>query len=103
LGGRRRISTAGGSIPRWQPDGKELFYVSADGRMMAAEADGRGGSFEVKKVDALFGPVCGLGEYDVSADGQRFLAVLPPGGWEQRAADGGAELDCGAEKMSRSE
>ena len=29
------MSTAGGNQPRWRPDGKELFYVAPDGRLMA--------------------------------------------------------------------
>jgi eukaryotic-like serine/threonine-protein kinase len=35
-GGKWQISVAGGSQPRWRPDGKELFYVAPDGRLMAA-------------------------------------------------------------------
>ena len=34
-GGPWQVSTAGGSQPRWRPDGKELFYVAPDGRLMA--------------------------------------------------------------------
>jgi Tol biopolymer transport system component len=34
-GVRRQISAGGGVEPRWRPDGKELFYVSPDGTMMA--------------------------------------------------------------------
>jgi Tol biopolymer transport system component len=34
-GGKRLVSSAGGSQPRWRPDGKELFYVAADARLMA--------------------------------------------------------------------
>ena len=34
--GQYQISTAGGTQPRWRADGKELFYVTADGRLMAA-------------------------------------------------------------------
>jgi Tol biopolymer transport system component len=30
-----QVTTAGGSQPRWRPDGKELFYVAADNRLMA--------------------------------------------------------------------
>ena len=30
-----RISTDGGSQPRWNPTGKELFYVADDDRLMA--------------------------------------------------------------------
>jgi len=35
-GGKWQVSTAGGTQPRWRSDGKELFYVSPDSRMMAA-------------------------------------------------------------------
>ena len=34
-GGQRQVSTTGGSQPRWRLDGKELFYLAADGRLMA--------------------------------------------------------------------
>jgi eukaryotic-like serine/threonine-protein kinase len=78
-GGKRQVSTAGGRAPLWRPDGKELFYYAADNRLMAAEVDAKGGAFEVKKVDALFGPLIGNG-LDVSADGQRFLAGVAPEG-----------------------
>jgi serine/threonine protein kinase/dipeptidyl aminopeptidase/acylaminoacyl peptidase len=79
-GGKRQISTAGGVLPRWRRDGKELFYIAEDQKLMAAEVSARSGSFEVGKVDALFGSMMmGLGFlYDAAPDGQRFLAVLPP-------------------------
>jgi dipeptidyl aminopeptidase/acylaminoacyl peptidase len=34
-GGRWQVSAGGGVEPRWRPDGKELFYVSPDGTLMA--------------------------------------------------------------------
>jgi len=34
-GGKSQVSMAGGNQPRWRPDGKELFYVAPDGRLMA--------------------------------------------------------------------
>lgn len=34
-GGKWQVSTGGGSQPRWRPDGKELFYVAPDNRLMA--------------------------------------------------------------------
>ena len=34
-GGRWQVSADGGVEPRWRPDGKELFYVSPDGTLMA--------------------------------------------------------------------
>jgi Tol biopolymer transport system component len=78
-GGKRQVSIsgAGSSLPRWRSDGKELFYVAADNSLMAAAVEPKGGAFEVKKVGALFGPV--VGSYDVSADGQRFLTLVPIG------------------------
>jgi len=39
------ISTAGGAWPRWRRDGKEIFYVDLNRRVVAAEVDGRGASF----------------------------------------------------------
>jgi eukaryotic-like serine/threonine-protein kinase len=80
-GGRVQVSTAGGATPRWNAHGKELFYLAPGGRLMAAQIEARPGSFAIKKVDKLFGPLNGLGaSYDASADGQRFLASLPPEG-----------------------
>jgi dipeptidyl aminopeptidase/acylaminoacyl peptidase len=35
LGDKWQVSTAGGSQPRWRRDGKELFYVAPDARLMA--------------------------------------------------------------------
>ena len=34
-GAKYRISTSGGAQPSWRRDGKELFYISTDGRLMA--------------------------------------------------------------------
>jgi Tol biopolymer transport system component len=78
----RQVSTAGGTNPRWRGDGQELFYLSSDNRLMAASVNGEGVAFEVGAVRPLFevhprtaehrgqGPGS---NYDVSADGQRFL------------------------------
>ena len=44
--------------------------------MMAAEVDAKNGNFQVGRVVALW-PFQGA-FFDVSADGQRFLAALPP-------------------------
>ncbi len=79
-GGRRRISIAGGTHPRWRSDGKEIFYVAPDRRLMAAQVTVKGNTLEAGEVRPLFGPV--IAErgylYDVSADGRRFLVALEP-------------------------
>jgi Tol biopolymer transport system component len=72
-GGKRQVSTAGGTQPRWRSDGRELFYRGADNALMAATVavNAKNGAFDVNRIERLFGPV--LGSYDVSADGRRFL------------------------------
>jgi Tol biopolymer transport system component len=68
-----RISSAGGTSPRWRRDGKELFYLAADGKFMAVPVKSVD-SFEPGVPFALFRMEALLqNDYDVTADGQRFL------------------------------
>ncbi len=77
--GRRRVSPAGGGHPLWRKDGRELFYIAADGTMMTVEVRGVDG-FEAAVPRALF-RACSASQslrgteefYDISADGKRFL------------------------------
>jgi eukaryotic-like serine/threonine-protein kinase len=77
--GRWQVSSAGGEQPRWRGDGKELFYLSLDGKMMATPVT-TGAHFDAGTAVALFQStprqpilVYDLFVYDVSRDGQRFL------------------------------
>jgi len=77
-GGKWQISTNGGQQPHWRGDGKELFFSSADGKLMAIEVR-PGNSFEASVPKALFDlaplrAIPGSG-YAVTADGQRFLFI----------------------------
>ncbi len=74
-GGKFQLSTSGGTLPRWRRDGKELFYLSLDNKLMAAEVKEKGSTLEVGAVRALFEtrPQRPGFVYDVSPDGQRFL------------------------------
>ena len=81
-GNKWQVSSTGGSVPRWRRDGKELFYLSADNKLMAATVNGQGSAFEVAAVRMLFEVHSRLtfyrgygagSNYDVSPDGQRFL------------------------------
>jgi dipeptidyl aminopeptidase/acylaminoacyl peptidase len=75
-GGKWLVSTEGGTWPRWRRDSKEIFYLSPDNKVMAAEVRANGSSFEVGAVRALFEtrPYRTSGAaFDVSADGQRFI------------------------------
>jgi Tol biopolymer transport system component len=38
-GPKRIVSTSGASIPRWSPDGRELFYVGVDGTVFSVPID----------------------------------------------------------------
>lgn len=74
-----QISTDGGQQPRWRHDGKELFYLSPDRKLMAVSVNTRP-RFEFRTPKLLFvtqahDPVTAeeFFTYDVSADGQRFL------------------------------
>jgi Tol biopolymer transport system component len=79
-GGKQQISVSGGNFPRWRSDGKEIFYVAPDQRLMAAEVTARGNTVTVGQVRPLFGRVqTNRGYlYDVSADGQKFLLAVQP-------------------------
>jgi serine/threonine protein kinase len=76
--GKWQISTGGGSQPRWRPDSKELYFVSPDGKLMAAAVQASGSSFVPDAPVPLFrvSLATGLGankdQYAVSRDG-RFL------------------------------
>jgi serine/threonine protein kinase len=78
-GSERQISTAGGTLPRWRADGREIFYVALDQKLMAAGITTKDGEIQRGEVRPLFGPLpFGNGyQYDVSADGQRILTVTP--------------------------
>ena len=81
--GKPKISTAGGGQPRWRADGKEIFYVAADGKMTAVSVKSiPGSSFSPGLPEPLFDshvstPTTELTllQYDVTADGKRFLVV----------------------------
>ena len=78
-GDRRRISTAGGRLPRWRSDGMELFYVDANRKLMAVDVQLEP-SFESSSPRLLFDATTlrDISEYfDVTADGQRFLVIKP--------------------------
>jgi Tol biopolymer transport system component len=79
--GQWQVSSNGGSTPRWRADGKELYYRSADGKLMAVPVRTTGDSFELGPAKSLFeiaAPTSGP-YYDVAPDGQRFLVLMPAG------------------------
>ena len=84
-GAKYQASSGGGVQPQWRRDGKELFYVSADHKLMAVPIK-LGATVEAGAPQALFplAPVSSefaIGSaYHPSRDGQRFLVNVPAGG-----------------------
>jgi Tol biopolymer transport system component len=81
-GGKWQISTRSGLQPVWRADGRELYYLTQDGRMMAVSIDTESGfapGVPVQLFDRVpVSPASSL--YAVSRDGQRFLLNLPMNG-----------------------
>ena len=75
-GGKWQVSAAGGSYPRWKGDGRELFFLSPDGKMMSVVVDGTADAFRAEAPRALFTAPVAVQQgyqYAVTGDGQRFL------------------------------
>jgi Tol biopolymer transport system component len=77
-GGRWQLSINGGTIPLWRRDGRELYYISLDKRLMAVEVT-LGAEVKRKTPKELFA-LNNIGarldaSFAVTRDGQRFLFV----------------------------
>jgi Tol biopolymer transport system component len=73
--GKWQVSIGGGEWSRWRHDGKEIFYVAPNGRLLAAKVSAGSTGFTVGEVTPLFQTRARLIQgypYD-SLDGQRFL------------------------------
>jgi serine/threonine-protein kinase len=84
-GGRWQISTAGGTLPVWSHDGRQLFFETLDQHVMRVSYSARGDSFASGKPEpwsqAQLQPMLGSTfNYDVAPDGKRLAALLAGGG-----------------------
>jgi Tol biopolymer transport system component len=78
-GGRWQVSQSGGTEPRWNRNGREMFYMDPLNNLISVDVETEGSSLEVGEARALF-PFHGAGgfwRYDVSPDGTRFLVTTP--------------------------
>ena len=76
--GKRQISVNGGRSPRWRGDGRELFYIASDGKMMSAVLRVTTTGIDVESLRPLFDcPYIPFipSSYDVTADGQSFFGI----------------------------
>jgi hypothetical protein len=82
LGAKWQVSTGGegyGGIV-WPPDGRQLFWLSLDHRIMVADCESRGSSFVAGKPRVWSKQEVGVNGFPrsfSSADGKRF-AIIPP-------------------------
>ena len=75
-----QVSMMGGNQPRWRRDGKELYYLSAEGVMMAVAVKSLV-SMDLGETTPLFPTalptLTARSDYDVTADGSRFILNRP--------------------------
>jgi Tol biopolymer transport system component len=77
-GAKWQISTAGGTLPKWRGDGRELFYLSADRKLMAVDIGAtntiQAGIPKPLFETRIYGPFL---RFLPTRDGQRFLIPTP--------------------------
>jgi len=78
-GDRWQVSTTGGISPQWRRDGRELFYIAADG-ILTAVSVGPGPVPVIGSATPLFQTLLreGAAGFHASSGGQRFLMMVPP-------------------------
>jgi hypothetical protein len=80
--GKWQISASGGTEPMWRRDGKELYFLAPDQKLMAVDVNTNTGTFQAGIPKELFQaqvipPWYWRNIYVPSADGQRFLMLTP--------------------------
>jgi len=70
------VNLVEGTLAKWRSDGKEILFLTTDGKIWSAEVDGSGNSFHVGRVEMLctsdpwnFGRV----GFDITPDGDGFV------------------------------
>ena len=80
--GRIQISIAGGAQPRWSDDGKHLFYIQPDRKLMEVDFDAQNKSASAPRVVFQTHIVAFRGDffqYDVAPDGRFLINSFPAG------------------------
>lgn len=79
-GGRVQISSNGGGQPHWSHDGKRLFYIQPDKKLMEVEFDAEKGTASVPRVlfqTRIVAARLALFQYDVAPDGRFLINSFP--------------------------
>jgi hypothetical protein len=76
--GTWQVSQGGGTEPRWNRNGRELFYFDPQNHLVAVDVEPTPTGFRTGESRKLF-QLHGAGEwrYDVAPDGERFLVSVP--------------------------
>jgi Tol biopolymer transport system component len=78
--GIKQVSQAGGVQPRWRGDGRELFFLDPQGKVMSATVE-HGTPVKIgiprKLFDTPLVPDPTINQYAVTGDGQKFLVLEP--------------------------
>jgi Tol biopolymer transport system component len=80
----KQVSLAGGAQPRWRGDGRELFFIDPQGKLMSASVE-RGSPAKISVPRRLFDtglvPDPTVNQYAVTDDGLKFLVLEPRKGF----------------------
>ncbi len=76
--GKWQVSKDGGTLAKWRADGKELIFRAPNGSPMAVDVTITGTAFQAGVPKQLFALPPNVGDWDVTADGKRFIAAVPP-------------------------
>ena len=78
-GGKWQVSYGGGAQPQWSADGKQLYYLTLDWKVMSADVT-TNPDFHAGPAQLLFQAPAQtrVTEGDYTVDGKRFLFVAPP-------------------------
>jgi Tol biopolymer transport system component len=78
--GIKQVSQAGGVQPHWRGDGRELFFIDPQGKVMSATVE-RGSPVKIgiprKLFDTPLVPDPTINQYAVTGDGLKFLVLEP--------------------------
>ena len=87
--GEVRISDAGGRIPYWMPNGREVIYRTDDQRLMVVAYSVKNGSFVAERprpwVARALADTGVISNFDVDPTGGRVLALMPAGTRDQQS------------------
>ena len=89
-GSRRRVSTGGGGMPQWSPDGRELFFHSFTGQVYAVDVQTEP-ALRLGNPRLLFEGDFWIGwdtgpQFSVTPDGSSLILALQPG-WPNRSGE----------------